>query len=31
MINPNATSIGLGAGARANTRAIGVTGSMVYL
>ena len=30
MINPNNTSnIGLGSGARSNTRAVGVTGSMV--
>jgi len=31
MINPNnAASIGVGSGARSNTRAVGVTGSMVY-
>jgi len=29
MNNPNGAAIGLGSGARANTRAVGVTGSMV--
>jgi hypothetical protein len=29
MNNPNGAAIGLGNGARANTRAVGVTGSMV--